>query len=100
MKPRAPRIIWQGKRYDARTSRLISWCRENPADRIKLFSDSVGDAKEGGRSKIQAKASKSEYYLKIAKAVFDSVDEDPSIRAHFAQYPQDFIKPVAKRFAT
>ncbi|KAH7911778.1 hypothetical protein BJ138DRAFT_979870, partial [Hygrophoropsis aurantiaca] len=83
-----------------RTSRLIAWCRENPIDRIKLFSDSLEDAKEDGRDKAQAKGSKSEFYLKIAKAVFDSDDEEQAVRDHFLKYPNDFVTPVASRFKT
>ncbi|KAG1826385.1 hypothetical protein DFJ58DRAFT_738457 [Suillus subalutaceus] len=50
-------IHWEGA-YSARTSRLIAWCKANDDACIKLFSDSVKDAKEQGRKKKQSAAQK------------------------------------------
>ncbi|KAG2741253.1 hypothetical protein P692DRAFT_20956464 [Suillus brevipes Sb2] len=47
-----PAIYWE-KRYSARTSRLIEWCKANDEARIKLFSDSAKDAKDEGRLRQQ-----------------------------------------------
>jgi hypothetical protein len=37
------KIFWE-KGYAHRTDRFIEWCRDNPAKRVKLFSDSTQDA--------------------------------------------------------
>lgn len=46
-------IQWE-KAHSAHTSRLIAWCRDNEDSRIKLFLDSVKDAKDQGRKKKQS----------------------------------------------
>ncbi|KAG1855181.1 hypothetical protein DFJ58DRAFT_727620 [Suillus subalutaceus] len=68
-------IHWEGA-YSAHTSRLIAWCKANDDARIKLFSDSVKDAKDKGRKKKQSAAPKETCYSQLANAIFSN-DEDP-----------------------
>lgn len=89
-------IQWE-KAHSARTSRLIAWCRDNEDSRIKLFSDSVKDAKDQGRKKKQSGIPKETYYLQLADSIFAN-DEDPEMRLLFQQNPKAFIKPVQTRF--
>ncbi|KAG0695196.1 hypothetical protein DFH29DRAFT_814433, partial [Suillus ampliporus] len=65
--------------------------------KIKLFSDSVKDAKEKGRKKKQSGTPKETYYLQLIHAVFKN-NEDPETRLLFEQSPQVFIKPVQTQF--
>ncbi|KAG1758725.1 hypothetical protein EDD22DRAFT_747832, partial [Suillus occidentalis] len=83
----------------ARTSRLIAWCKANDDACIKLFSDSVKDAKEQGRKKKQSGSPKETYYAQLANAIFSN-DEDPEVRLLFQTNPSAFIKPVQTRFGT
>ncbi|KAG1748150.1 hypothetical protein EDB19DRAFT_1630361, partial [Suillus lakei] len=89
-------VQWE-KAYSTRTSRLIAWCKANEDAQIKLFSDSVKDAKEQGRKKKQGGAPRETYYLQLACAVFEN-NEDPETRLLFEQNPQVFIKPVQTQF--
>ncbi|KAG2335471.1 hypothetical protein BDR05DRAFT_852721, partial [Suillus weaverae] len=82
-----------------RTSRLIAWCKANDDARIKLFSDSVKDAKEQGRKKKQSGSPKEMYYAQLANAIFSN-DEDPEVRLLFQTSPSALIKPVQTRFGT
>ncbi|KAG1838232.1 hypothetical protein C8R48DRAFT_622374, partial [Suillus tomentosus] len=91
-------IQWE-KTHSARTSRLIAWCKANDDARIKLFSDSVKDAKDQGRKKKQSGTPKETYYLQLASSIFSN-DEDPETRLLFSQNPNAFIKPVQTRFGT
>ncbi|KAG1743527.1 hypothetical protein EDD22DRAFT_747036, partial [Suillus occidentalis] len=81
----------------ARTSWLIAWCRDNEDSHIKLFSDSVKDAKDQGRKKKQSDIPKETYYLQLADSIFVN-DKDPEMRLLFQQNPKAFIKPVQMRF--
>ncbi|KAG0699263.1 hypothetical protein DFH29DRAFT_1002135 [Suillus ampliporus] len=81
-------VQWE-KAYSACTSRLIAWCKANKDAQIKLFSDSVKDAKEQGRKKKQSGIPKETYYLQLAHAVFEN-DEDPETRLLFEQSPQKY----------
>lgn len=91
-----PAIYWE-KRYSARTSRLIEWCKANDEARIKLFSDSAKDAKEEGRPRQQMSTQKKNHIQQLAAAIFTN-DEDPTIRALYEEHPLSFIKPVESRF--
>lgn len=91
-----PAIYWE-KRYSARTSRLIEWCKANDEARIKLFSDSAKDAKDEGRPRQQMSTQKKNYIQQLAAAIFTN-DEDPAIRALYDEHPLSFIKPVESRF--
>ncbi|KAG1826512.1 hypothetical protein EV424DRAFT_1319709, partial [Suillus variegatus] len=91
-----PAIYWE-KRYSARTSRLIEWCKANDEARIKLFSDSAKDAKEEGRPRQQMSTQKKNHIQQLAAAIFTN-DEDPTIRALYEEHPLSFIKPVESQF--
>jgi hypothetical protein len=57
--------------YSARTSRLIAWCKANDdALHIKLFLDSVKDAKDQGRKKKPSATTKETYYSQLANFIF------------------------------
>lgn len=91
-------IQWE-KTHSARTSQLIAWCKANNDAHIKLFSDSVKDAKDQGRKKKQSGTLKETYYLQLVSSIFSN-DEDPETRLLFSQNPNVFIKPVQTRFGT
>ncbi|KAG0708411.1 hypothetical protein DFH29DRAFT_773746, partial [Suillus ampliporus] len=82
------------------TSRLLTWCKDDEDACIKLFSNSVKDAKEQGRKKKQSGTSKDTYYMQLAQAIFNSNDKDPQVRCLFNKNPKSFIKPVQTRFGT
>ncbi|KAG1775876.1 hypothetical protein EV702DRAFT_937240, partial [Suillus placidus] len=81
----------------AHTSQLIAWCRDNEDACIKLFSDSVQDAKDQGRKKKQSGTPKEIYYLQLVGSIFAN-DKDPEMRLLFQQNPKVFIKPVQTQF--
>ncbi|KAG1831535.1 hypothetical protein EV424DRAFT_1314251, partial [Suillus variegatus] len=76
----------RGRGYSARTSQLIAWCKANNDAHIKLFSDSVKDAKDQGRKKKQSGTLKETYYLQLVSSIFSN-DEDPETRLLFSQNP-------------
>jgi hypothetical protein len=88
-------IHWEGA-YSAHTSRLIAWCKANDDTCIKLFSDSVKDAKEQGRKK-QSGTPKETYYSQLANAIFSN-NEDPEVQLLFQTKPGTLIKPVQTQF--
>jgi hypothetical protein len=71
-------------------NRLLDWLESNPTDQIKLFSDSLQEAKVGNRKKITWKESKLYIYHKIAHAVF-SVDENQVIQENYTTYLDKFL---------
>ncbi|KAG2142016.1 hypothetical protein BD769DRAFT_1316937, partial [Suillus cothurnatus] len=73
------------------TSQLIAWCKANNDAHIKLFSDSVKDAKEQGRKKKQSGTPKETYYSQLANAIFSN-DEDPEVWLLFQTKPGALIK--------
>jgi hypothetical protein len=89
-------IQWE-KNYSACTSWLIAWCKANNDAHIKLFSDSVKDAKDQGRKKKQSGISREAYYLQLVTSIFSN-DEDPEMWLLFSQNPNAFIKPVQTQF--
>jgi hypothetical protein len=82
------KIFWDGNN-SWQTNRLLDWLESNPTDQIKLFSDSLQEAKVGNRKKITGKESKLYIYHKIAHAIF-SVDENQVIRENYATYLDKF----------
>ncbi|KAG2048439.1 hypothetical protein BDR06DRAFT_1013004 [Suillus hirtellus] len=91
-------IHWEGA-YSACTSWLIAWCKTNDDAHIKLFSDSVKDAKDQGRKKKQSSTPKETYYLQLTNAIFSN-DEDPEVWRLFQTKPGALIKPVQTWFGT
>ncbi|KAJ7930833.1 hypothetical protein B0H13DRAFT_1594850, partial [Mycena leptocephala] len=51
-------------------SKAIEYLTDNPAFRVKLFSDSTEDATNEGRKKVQAKESKINMYGTMCEDVF------------------------------
>jgi hypothetical protein len=88
-------IQWE-KNYSACTSQLIAWSKANDDACIKLFLDSVKDAKDQGRKKKQSGILR-EAYLQLVTSIFSN-DEDPEMQLLFSQNPNAFIKPVQTRF--
>ena len=88
---KVPLIRWDGSpAHAARTTRLLDWCTENEAARIKLFSDSTQDAREEGRSKVVAGHSKGSYLREAAKAIFAN-DGDAEVQ-HLSQVRPDLFE--------
>ncbi|KAI6138090.1 hypothetical protein BKA82DRAFT_116670, partial [Pisolithus tinctorius] len=52
------------------TDCLIEWCKTHKAACKRLFSDSMQDAQEEGRSKQQLHHGKNNIYVEIAKVIF------------------------------
>ncbi|KIN95947.1 hypothetical protein M404DRAFT_95704, partial [Pisolithus tinctorius Marx 270] len=63
------------------TNHLIKWCKTHEAAHKKLFSDSMQDAQEEGRSKQQLCHRKNDIYVEIAKVIFSVGDESVKIHA-------------------
>ncbi|KAG2053200.1 hypothetical protein BDR06DRAFT_886347 [Suillus hirtellus] len=78
-------IQWE-KTHSAHTSWLIAWCKANDDAHIKLFSDSVKDAKDQGRKKKQSGTPKETYYFQLASLIFSN-DKDPEMWLLFLQNP-------------
>lgn len=77
-----------------RTNRLLDWLDQNPDDRNRLFSDSTVTAKQEGRRKVTAKGNKARYHDALAKAVFESPEEEPSLRDWYLKEPAKFTTSV------
>jgi Tfp pilus assembly PilM family ATPase len=78
-------------------NRLLDWLESNPMDRIKLFSDSLQEAKVGNQKKITGKETKLYIYHKIAHAIF-SVNENQVIRENYTTYLDKFSRAVENCF--
>ncbi|KAI6103174.1 hypothetical protein EDD16DRAFT_1464289, partial [Pisolithus croceorrhizus] len=52
------------------TDHLIEWYLTHESEHKKLFSDSMQDAREEGRSKQQLCHGKNQIYVEMAKAIF------------------------------
>jgi len=88
---KVPLIRWDGNpAHAARTTRLLDWCMENEAARIKFFSDSMQDAREEGRSKLVAGHSRNSYLREAAIAIFAN-DGDPEVQ-HLSQVCPDLFE--------
>jgi hypothetical protein len=51
------KIFWDGNN-SRKMNRLLDWLESNPTDQIKLFLDSLQEAKVGNQKKITGKESK------------------------------------------
>lgn len=92
----AKRFTWTPERTD----RLLNWLDDHPDDRLKLFSDSVQDAREQGRNRAVGKTVKGPFYVQIAKDIF-SQDEDPFVKEQASNSAQaKYAKIVENRIAT
>ncbi|KAH0834608.1 hypothetical protein J3R83DRAFT_10063 [Lanmaoa asiatica] len=79
-----------------RTTRLITWLKENETARLKIFSDSTQDAKDADRKKEVSSHNKNYYYLQAARAIFMN-DDDEHVQ-HFSQVrPEVFVKKIDHR---
>ncbi|KAH6903923.1 hypothetical protein BKA70DRAFT_1298872 [Coprinopsis sp. MPI-PUGE-AT-0042] len=67
-KPRNTSIPWDANKEWIKTA--ITYLLENPKKRLKLFSDSTGDAKAEGRKKVQASEGKIILYGELAEYIF------------------------------
>ncbi|KAF8343046.1 uncharacterized protein EI90DRAFT_823622 [Cantharellus anzutake] len=91
--PRPPKIQWDfNERW---TDRLIEYLSNNPDVRLKMFSDSVKDARKESRKKVVGSKLKVEYYRQIARAVFDIVDE--AERTAYVSDPERYATSVMGR---
>ncbi|KAF8327607.1 uncharacterized protein EI90DRAFT_3018099 [Cantharellus anzutake] len=72
--PHPPKIQWDSN--ERWTDRLIEYLTNHLDARLKMFSDSVKDAKKESRKKVVGSKPKVEYYHEIAKAVFDVGGEE------------------------
>ncbi|KAI6024595.1 hypothetical protein BKA83DRAFT_4051014, partial [Pisolithus microcarpus] len=61
------------------TDCLIEWCWTHEAECKKLFSDSMQDAQEEGRSRQQLHHGKNQIYIEMAKAIFCTTKQRNSI---------------------
>jgi hypothetical protein len=81
-------VFWDSNNSQ-QTNRLLDWLEGNPTDQIKLFLDSLQEAKGGNQKKITGKESKLYIYHKIAHTVF-SVDENQVIQEIYTTYLDKF----------
>ena len=72
-----------------RTTKLITWFKENKAVRPKLFLDSTQDAKDSNCKKEVSGRSRSYYYSEAAKAIFAN-DDDLDV-CHCSQVQPDLF---------
>ncbi|KAG6379442.1 hypothetical protein JVT61DRAFT_11918 [Boletus reticuloceps] len=94
--PKASKIFWE-KAYAYRTDRFIEWCQDNPAKRVKLFSDSTQDAREEGRTRVQLNTAKKNTYQELAQYVFEN---DAELGAEWLAKPQAFVSATQRRHTT
>ncbi|KAF8319506.1 uncharacterized protein EI90DRAFT_3020798 [Cantharellus anzutake] len=91
--PRTPKVQWDtNERW---TERLIEYLTNHLDVRLKMFSDSVKDARKESRKKVVGSKPKVEYYREIAKAVFD-VEGEPDHSAYLME-PERYATSVLGR---
>ncbi|KAF8327453.1 uncharacterized protein EI90DRAFT_3018189 [Cantharellus anzutake] len=91
--PRTPKVQWDtNERW---TERLIEYLTNHLDVRLKMFSDSVKDARKESRKKVVGSKPKVEYYHEIAKAVFD-VEGEPDHGAYLME-PERYATSVLGR---
>ncbi|KAJ7195660.1 hypothetical protein GGX14DRAFT_474648 [Mycena pura] len=76
------------------TDDIITYLSEDPAFRIKLFSDSTADAKQDGRRKLVGKDGKPQMYAQLAKHIFA---DDPDEQARYLNNPAKYATSVETR---
>ncbi|KAF8319479.1 uncharacterized protein EI90DRAFT_3132586 [Cantharellus anzutake] len=80
--PHTPKVQWDtNERW---TERPIEYLTNHLDVRLKMFSDSVKDARKESRKKVVGSKPKVEYYREIAKAVFD-VEGEPDRGAYLME---------------
>jgi hypothetical protein len=89
------KIFWDGNN-SWWMNRLLDWLEGNPTDWIKLFSDSLQEAKVGNQKKITGKELKLYIYHKIAHAIF-FVNENQVIWENYTSYLDKFLWVVENR---
>jgi len=90
-----PTNCWLTVKWDHdRTNCLLDWLDQNPNDCNWLFSDSTVTVRKEGHHKVTAKGSKTHYHESIAKAVFDSPDEEASLHVWYLKDPSKFATSV------
>jgi len=93
------RISWSYPEYAARTTRLITYCKDHDDFRVKLFSDSTEEASQQGRPQLQLATSKDHSYQTLVRAIFEH-DSDPELKQAVLTHPTLFVAPIKQRFNT
>ncbi|KIM66823.1 hypothetical protein SCLCIDRAFT_52758, partial [Scleroderma citrinum Foug A] len=73
-----------------RTTRLITYCKDNNDFHLKLFSDSTEEVNQQGRTRRQLGTSHNNAYQTLTRAVFEH-DCDPELKqaaVHFRLHTQ------------
>ncbi|KAH9921836.1 hypothetical protein B0H21DRAFT_754970 [Amylocystis lapponica] len=79
------------------TRTTIAYLLDNPTFRIKLFSDSVRQAKAQNRRKVQGHDAKINLYGILAGAIFTDIG-DEQLKADYADNPNRFAKSTQQQF--
>jgi len=79
---------------DVGTERLLDWLDQNPDDHHHLFSDSTTAVKQEGWCWVVAKGAKTKFYVAMAKAVFNSPEEEAHLHDWHNNKPQKFATSV------
>ena len=90
-------ISWSFPEHADRTTRLITYCKDNNDFRLKLFSDSTEEANQQGRTRHQLGTSCDNAYQTLARAVFEH-DRDPDFKQAAVSHPTLFVGPIKRRF--
>lgn len=87
-------ILWE--RNSVWTWAAINFLTENPAFRIKLFSDSTAQAKAEGRRKVSNGTGAAQLYQQMAEAVFSDI---PEMKAKYEANPTKYGKSMQQHFS-
>ncbi|KIM66840.1 hypothetical protein SCLCIDRAFT_48456, partial [Scleroderma citrinum Foug A] len=83
----------------ARTTRLITYCKDHNDFHLKLFLDSTEEATQQGWPRRQLTTSRDHAYQTLACAVFEH-DSDPELKQAVVAHPTLFVAPMKRRFNT
>ena len=93
------RISWSYPEHAARTTRLITYCKDHNDFHLKLFLDSTEEATQQGWPRRQLTTSRDHTYQTLACAVFEH-DSDPELKQVVVAHLTLFVAPMKRRFNT
>lgn len=96
-KPRAPPVAWDAHREW--TWAGIRYLQQNPTFRLKLFSDSVAEAKREGRKKVANGDGKAQLFNELAEVIFKADDVDTKTREEYLADPKRYMKSTQQQFS-
>ena len=86
-------ISWSFPEHADRTTRLITYCKDNNDFRLKLFLDSTEEANQQGWTRHQLGTSHDNAYQTLMRVVFEH-DCDPELKQAAVSHPTLFVGPI------